>query len=349
MTEIEKSSYATPQMKVRVTTLVIQSNNAYKGSFATIQDLLAVSAFTGDYADVFETKTRWQYKDGVWTNTGEAIPNNPDYVIVDNVSVFTKSNTLVQRDDKGHAYFADPESLEQGTTKGYVDNADRENKEYIDQKTAEVKDYVDEETSRAKTAEGVLTDAIEEEVLRAKSAESVNAENISKNTSSIEDIKELIPETAETAVETAKAYTDNNAASSLEFVVDNSTFVLTATLKNANGEILGTPQTVDLPLESVVVGGRYENETKSVVLTLQNGNTVNIPVADLVEGLATTSDLENYVKKSDIDSTLSDTSENPVQNKVIKSALDNNVDEVKLYVDDSLPAVISEDMADSLF
>lgn len=72
------------------------------------------------------------------------------------------------------------------------------NKEYIDQKLVEAKDYSDQETSRA------------------KNAESVNAENILKNTSSIEDIKKLIPETAETAVETAKAYTDKVLADAID-------------------------------------------------------------------------------------------------------------------------------------
>ena len=94
-----------------------------------------------------------------------------------------------------------------------------------------------------------------------------------------------------TVEETIGVYVDN-AASSLEFAVDNSTFVLTATLKNAKGEILGTAQTVDLPLESVVVDGSYDNESKKLVLTLQNGNKVNIPVSDLINGLASIEYLE---------------------------------------------------------
>lgn len=94
-----------------------------------------------------------------------------------------------------------------------------------------------------------------------------------------------------TVEKTIGVYVDN-AASSLEFSVDNSTFVLTATLKNAKGEILGTAQTVDLPLESVVVDGSYDNESKTLVLTLQNSNKVNIPVSDLINGLASIEYLE---------------------------------------------------------
>lgn len=94
------------------------------------------------------------------------------------------------------------------------------------------------------------------------------------------------------AKETAEVYVDNNAASYLEFAIDNSTFVLTAKLKNGKGEVLGEVQTVDLPLESVVVNGTYDNDLKKIILTLQNGNTVYISIADLINGLVS----EEYFK-----------------------------------------------------
>lgn len=75
---------------------------------------------------------------------------------------------------------------------------------------------------------------------------------------------------------------------SLEMVMDASTFVISATLKDQDGNVLGTTQTIDLPLESVVVSGSYDNVTKSLILTLENGNTITIPVADLISGLQET-------------------------------------------------------------
>jgi hypothetical protein len=72
---------------------------------------------------------------------------------------------------------------------------------------------------------------------------------------------------------------------SLAMVIDPATFVVTAQLIDQNGNNLGTAQTIDLPLESVVVGGSYNDNTKKVVLTLQSGNTVEFSVADLVSGL----------------------------------------------------------------
>lgn len=76
-------------------------------------------------------------------------------------------------------------------------------------------------------------------------------------------------------------------AAALSLTIDSATFVVTGQLKDQNGDNLGVAQTIDLPLESVVVGGSYNSQTQKVVLTLQNGNTVEFSVADLVYGLQT--------------------------------------------------------------
>lgn len=72
---------------------------------------------------------------------------------------------------------------------------------------------------------------------------------------------------------------------SISLSINTTTYVVTVTLKDQNGDTLGTAQTIDLPLESVVVGGSYNDTTKKVVLTLQSGSTVEFSVADLVAGL----------------------------------------------------------------
>ena len=65
------------------------------------------------------------------------------------------------------------------------------------------------------------------------------------------------------------------------------TYVITSILKDQDGNTLGSSQTVDLPLESVVVSGYYDSQTKKVVLTLKDGSTIEFSVADLVSGLQT--------------------------------------------------------------
>lgn len=72
---------------------------------------------------------------------------------------------------------------------------------------------------------------------------------------------------------------------SLDLSINSSTYVVTAQLKDQDGNNLGTPQTIDLPIESVVVSGSYDAQTKEVVLTLQSGSTIRFSVADLVSGL----------------------------------------------------------------
>lgn len=102
-------------------------------------------------------------------------------------------------------------------------------------------------------------------------------------------------------------------AHSLELTINSQTYVLTATLKNTSGETLGTPQTIDLPLETMVVGGSYDDTTKKVVLTLKNGNTVDFSVADLVEGLQSEITSLNKLNSDLVD----DTNQN---NKFVTSA-----------------------------
>lgn len=90
-----------------------------------------------------------------------------------------------------------------------------------------------------------------------------------------------------TAADVSALPASTKYAAALNLTINSSTFVMTGQLKDQNGDNLGTAQTIDLPLESVVVGGSYNSQTKKVILTLQNGNTIEFSVADLVSGLQT--------------------------------------------------------------
>jgi len=72
---------------------------------------------------------------------------------------------------------------------------------------------------------------------------------------------------------------------SIDLSINNTTYVVTAQLKDQNGNNLGTSKTIDLPLESVVVSGSYDATNKKVILTLKDGSTIDFSVADLVSGL----------------------------------------------------------------
>lgn len=92
---------------------------------------------------------------------------------------------------------------------------------------------------------------------------------------------------------------------SLALNIDSSTYVVTAVLKDQDGNTLGTAQTIDLPLETVVVGGSYDDTTKKVILTLKNGTTVDFSVADLVAGLQTEITSTNKLDADLVDDTTS--------------------------------------------
>lgn len=74
---------------------------------------------------------------------------------------------------------------------------------------------------------------------------------------------------------------------SVDLAIDSTTYAITATLKDQDGNVLNESEPIDLPLESVVVGGRYDSATKKLIFTLQNGTTFDVPVGDLVAGLQT--------------------------------------------------------------
>lgn len=82
----------------------------------------------------------------------------------------------------------------------------------------------------------------------------------------------------------------DEAVKSLE--LNNTNYVLT--LKDGKGNTLST---VDLPLESTVVGGSYDDTNKTLNLTLVSGEKISIPVNELVTGLASESYVDDKVSK----------------------------------------------------
>ena len=55
-----------------------------------------------------------------------------------------------------------------------------------------------------------------------------------------------------------------------------------------------TTQSLDLPLESTIVSASYDNITKDITFTLQNGETLVVPLDDLVQGLASETWVTTY-------------------------------------------------------
>ena len=93
-----------------------------------------------------------------------------------------------------------------------------------------------------------------------------------------------------------------STGSSIELSINSSTYVMTLNLKNASGTVISTG-TVDLPLETMVVGATYDNTNKKIVLTLKNGSTIDVPVGDLVSGLQSEINSNNKLSSDLVDDT----------------------------------------------
>lgn len=91
-----------------------------------------------------------------------------------------------------------------------------------------------------------------------------------------------------------------NYATNISVTMDGN-YVLSVQLIDQNGNPLGTEQIVDLPLESVVVNGRYDAQTQSLVLVLDNGNEISIPVSGLIANMRSTYDLADMTQAELVD------------------------------------------------
>ncbi len=107
----------------------------------------------------------------------------------------------------------------------------------------------------------------------------------SKNSSQDTSIKEL-----NTTIIDLK----DKAGNKLSLEIDSVNYIMTLKLLNQDDVELDS-KTIDFPLESVVVNGRYEDG--NVILTLQNETEISFSVAELVNGLISQETFNNAVKE----------------------------------------------------
>lgn len=108
---------------VQTTFLLEGTQYTYKGDFEKISDLNSVLAYESDYADVYETQTRWIYKDNHWQDTNIRIIINPRIITDENVAVENIPQTIPKRDENGNIYVSNPTEPLHSATKEYIDNA----------------------------------------------------------------------------------------------------------------------------------------------------------------------------------------------------------------------------------
>ena len=129
---------------------------------------------------------------------------------------------------------------------------------------------------------------------------SSNIDTFSANATSNKTINITVPTTA---ADVSALPSSTKYGASISVSVDSTDYKITTTLKDQDGNTLGTAQVIDLPLESVVVSGSFDSTNKKIILTLENGNTVDIPVGDLVAGLQTEITSTNKLDSDLVDDT----------------------------------------------
>lgn len=71
--------------------------------------------------------------------------------------------------------------------------------------------------------------------------------------------------------------------------LDPDTYILSVALLDKDNNLVHTEKKIDLPLETMVVSGKYLSDTKEVELSLQNGTKVTFGIEDLIDGLVSSS------------------------------------------------------------
>ena len=181
----------------------------------------------------------------------------------------------------------------------------------------------DAETARAEAEEGrVQADIERQQTLdNLQNSLTVVGANVATNTSEIKTLDEKY----ETAVEgiagdvsvlknkTTFLHTNRTRITGIKLTEDITNYKYTFQLrgkkiKDNNGvlsegevENIGDSVTIDLPLESVVTNGTYDDATGKVILTLHNDKKVDIPVSSLINGLVSAKTLDYEIGKIDVE------------------------------------------------
>ena len=90
--------------------------------------------------------------------------------------------------------------------------------------------------------------------------------------------------------------------SAIVLSLDPTTYVLTVSLKNTSGSVLSS-QNIDLPLESLFIGGSYADGILTLRLRNQDGsiddNVINIDISDIIDGLVSETVFNREVARID--------------------------------------------------
>ena len=134
---------------------------------------------------------------------------------------------------------------------------------------------------------GVTQRGVEDDIDNLESAIKENQKQVDELELNLaytqEDIEDIRIDNSNTNNQISRL--ENEVIKSIQVSVSETDYKLTLTLIKENGEKVSS-NTIDLPLESMVVDAKYYPEDGgAIVLTLQSGRIIAIPVANIVQGL----------------------------------------------------------------
>lgn len=207
---------------------------------------------------------------------------------------------IMSRNSSGQTKVGEPTENSHAATKYYVDTQDASVKNYVDTQDATKLDKVTNSYPYQRLY-GVSTSGVQQ--MFAFSSSAIAYQVVQRKYDSNITVP-VSPSTVDDA--TSKAYVDSkatNVQNALQTEINkaghylaisggqSTDYTYTISLKDKNNNVIDTIN-FDLPLESVVVDGYYDSANKEIVLELDNGSTVEIPVGDLISGLASQTDLD---------------------------------------------------------
>lgn len=145
--------------------------------------------------------------------------------------------------------------------------------------------------------------AIKKDIENIQNEQKTQNNNISSINNNISNINSSISEISDEQKEQDNAILNNinkitllesKSGSKLNLMLNTENYVMTFELLNAKDEIIST-QSIDFPLEQVIVNGRYENG--SLILTLQNNAEITIPISSLINGLVNEETFNSFVEE----------------------------------------------------
>lgn len=119
------------------------------------------------------------------------------------------------------------------------------------------------------------------------------------------------------------------SANKITLDIDNETFKMKAKIFDKNNNLISESNIIDLPLESVVVSGEYDSQTQKLILTLENGNTIEVPLSGLVSGLVSEEELTNRLNTAIKIETISKNGTRvPIYNKNVDISVPSSTNEL---------------------